>query len=103
MAGNPCPPPGGPGGAGVSGFPVAHYSYFFPHMLGGLSPPILSGMPVSGYSTPSPVITMTPHTPESGWRLRPDSTSEVSAGERRDSHVLPLAMWVPASSHVAMC
>ncbi|KAG5832375.1 hypothetical protein ANANG_G00290520 [Anguilla anguilla] len=45
--GNHCP-------AHMSGFSVPHYSYFFPHMLGGLSPPALQGLPVSGYSTPSP-------------------------------------------------
>ncbi|KAJ8251817.1 hypothetical protein GJAV_G00225740 [Gymnothorax javanicus] len=47
--GNPCP-------AHVGGFPVPHYPYFFPHMLGGLSPPALQGLPVSGYSTPSPAM-----------------------------------------------
>ncbi|CAM4365640.1 unnamed protein product [Leuciscus chuanchicus] len=45
--GNPCPSP-------LGGFPMPHYPYFFPHMLGGLSPPSLPGLPVSGYSTPSP-------------------------------------------------
>ncbi|XP_051573607.1 retinoic acid receptor alpha isoform X1 [Myxocyprinus asiaticus] len=51
--GNPCPSPGGLGSP-LGGFPMHHYPYFFPHMLGGLSPPALSGLPVSGYSTPSP-------------------------------------------------
>ncbi|KAJ8404383.1 hypothetical protein AAFF_G00341560 [Aldrovandia affinis] len=45
--GNHCP-------AHMGGFPMPHYSYFFPHMLGGLSPPTIQGLPVSGYSTPSP-------------------------------------------------
>ncbi|KAG5280215.1 hypothetical protein AALO_G00086330 [Alosa alosa] len=49
--GNPCPP-GVPPPLGA--FSVPHYSYFFPHMLGGLSPPALPGLSVSGYSTPSP-------------------------------------------------
>ncbi|XP_061079628.1 retinoic acid receptor alpha-B isoform X2 [Conger conger] len=43
----------------IGGFPVPHYSYFFPHMLGGLSPPTLQGLPVSGYSTPSPATVET--------------------------------------------
>lgn len=51
--GNPCPSPGGLGNH-LGGFPMSHYPYFFPHMLGGLSPPALPGLPVSGYSTPSP-------------------------------------------------
>ncbi|ROI15107.1 Retinoic acid receptor alpha [Anabarilius grahami] len=51
--GNPCPSPGGLG-TPLGGFPMSHYPYFFPHMLGGLSPPTLPGLPVSGYSTPSP-------------------------------------------------
>ncbi|KAL1264060.1 hypothetical protein QQF64_004415 [Cirrhinus molitorella] len=38
----------------LNGFPMAHFSYFFPHMLGGLSPPSLPTLPLSGYSTPSP-------------------------------------------------
>ncbi|KAJ7985016.1 hypothetical protein DPEC_G00360760 [Dallia pectoralis] len=46
--GNPVP------GPHLNGFPMPHYSYFFPHMLGGLSPPALPGLPLSGYSTPSP-------------------------------------------------
>lgn len=46
--GNPVP------GPHLNGFPVPAYSYFFPHMLGSLSPPALSGLPISGYSTPSP-------------------------------------------------
>ncbi|KAL0197691.1 hypothetical protein M9458_006231, partial [Cirrhinus mrigala] len=49
--GNPCPSPGGLG-TPLAGFPMPHYPYFFPHMLGGLSPPALPGLPVSGYSTP---------------------------------------------------
>ncbi|KAJ8284455.1 hypothetical protein COCON_G00033050 [Conger conger] len=46
----------GKGNAGhhLSGFPMPPYSYFFPHVLGGLSPPPLPGLPISGYSTPSP-------------------------------------------------
>ncbi|KAK3559705.1 hypothetical protein QTP86_017687 [Hemibagrus guttatus] len=36
------------------GFPVAHFSYFLPHVIGGLSPPSMPTMSVSGYSTPSP-------------------------------------------------
>ncbi|KAI5619693.1 retinoic acid receptor alpha-A isoform X1 [Silurus asotus] len=39
------------------GFPVAHFSYFLPHVIGGLSPPSIPTMTVSGYSTPSPAIT----------------------------------------------
>lgn len=46
--GNPVP------GPHLNGFPVPTYSYFFPHMLGSLSPPALPGLPISGYSTPSP-------------------------------------------------
>lgn len=46
--GNPIP------GPHLNGFPMPPYSYFFPHMLGGLSPPALPGLPLSGYSTPSP-------------------------------------------------
>ncbi|CAG04399.1 unnamed protein product [Tetraodon nigroviridis] len=46
--GNPVP------GPHLNGFPVPAYSYFFPHMLGSLSPPGLPGLPISGYSTPSP-------------------------------------------------
>ncbi|KAK1794374.1 hypothetical protein P4O66_011261 [Electrophorus voltai] len=38
----------------LNGFPMAHFSYFFPHVLGGLSPPPLSTLPLSGYNTPSP-------------------------------------------------
>ncbi|TRY65374.1 hypothetical protein DNTS_013776, partial [Danionella cerebrum] len=53
--GNPCHSPGGLG-TPLGGFPMPHYPYFFPHMLGGLSPPPLPGLPVSGYSTPSPAI-----------------------------------------------
>lgn len=41
-------------GPHLNGFPVPAYSYFFPHMLGSLSPPALPGLPISGYSTPSP-------------------------------------------------
>lgn len=41
-------------GPHLNGFPVPTYSYFFPHMLGSLSPPALPGLPISGYSTPSP-------------------------------------------------
>lgn len=48
-----------PGSGHLNGYPVPHYAFFFPHMIGGLSPPgTLPGMqhqlPVSGYSTPSP-------------------------------------------------
>ncbi|KAA8581734.1 hypothetical protein FQN60_003315 [Etheostoma spectabile] len=46
--GNPLP------GPHLNGFPMPTYSYFFPHMLGSLSPPALAGLPISGYSTPSP-------------------------------------------------
>ncbi|KAI3365610.1 hypothetical protein L3Q82_010692, partial [Scortum barcoo] len=46
--GNPVP------GPHLNGFPMPTYSYFFPHMLGSLSPPALPGLPISGYSTPSP-------------------------------------------------
>ncbi|KAI4890980.1 hypothetical protein NFI96_026540 [Prochilodus magdalenae] len=38
----------------LNGFPVPHFSYFFPHVLGGLSPPAVPALPLSGYSTPSP-------------------------------------------------
>ncbi|AWP17481.1 Retinoic acid receptor alpha [Scophthalmus maximus] len=41
-------------GPHLNGFPMPTYSYFFPHMLGSLSPPALPGLPLSGYSTPSP-------------------------------------------------
>uniref|UniRef100_A0A8C1WLI6 Retinoic acid receptor, alpha a n=1 Tax=Cyprinus carpio TaxID=7962 RepID=A0A8C1WLI6_CYPCA len=47
----------------LNGFPMAHYSYFFPHMLGGLSPPSLPTLPLSGYSTPSPASEPPPSTP----------------------------------------
>ncbi|XP_076135445.1 retinoic acid receptor alpha-like, partial [Alosa pseudoharengus] len=57
--GNPCPP-GVPPPLGA--FAVPHYSYFFPHMLGGLSPPALPGLSVSGYSTPSPATVETQST-----------------------------------------
>lgn len=48
-----------PGSGHLNTYPVPHYAFFFPHMIGGLSPPgALPGMqhqlPVSGYSTPSP-------------------------------------------------
>ena len=48
-----------PGGGHLNGYPVTPYAFFFPHMLGGLSPPsslpgIQHQLPVSGYSTPSP-------------------------------------------------
>ncbi|CAB1457667.1 unnamed protein product [Pleuronectes platessa] len=46
--GNPLP------GPHLNGFPMPTYSYFFPHMLGSLSPPALPGLSLSGYSTPSP-------------------------------------------------
>ncbi|KAJ4940527.1 hypothetical protein JOQ06_026825, partial [Pogonophryne albipinna] len=44
----------GKGNPHLHGFPMPTYSYFFPHMLGSLSPPALAGLPMSGYSTPSP-------------------------------------------------
>ena len=28
-----------PGGGHLNGYPVTPYAFFFPHMLGGLSPP----------------------------------------------------------------
>uniref|UniRef100_A0A673K0Z4 Retinoic acid receptor alpha-B-like n=1 Tax=Sinocyclocheilus rhinocerous TaxID=307959 RepID=A0A673K0Z4_9TELE len=59
--GNHCPSPGGLGNP-LGGFPMPHYPYFFPHMLGGLSPPALPGLPVSGYSTPSPATVETQST-----------------------------------------
>ncbi|XP_063077969.1 retinoic acid receptor alpha-like isoform X1 [Engraulis encrasicolus] len=43
-------------------FHMPHYSYFFPHVLGGLSPPSLPGLPLSGYSTPSPATIETQST-----------------------------------------
>nr|XP_042702334.1 retinoic acid receptor alpha-like isoform X1 [Chrysemys picta bellii] len=56
-----------PGGGHLNGYPVPHYAFFFPHMIGGLSPPgALAGMqhqlPVSGYSTPSPATIETQST-----------------------------------------
>ncbi|XP_007531099.1 retinoic acid receptor alpha isoform X3 [Erinaceus europaeus] len=47
------------GGGHLSGYPVPPYAFFFPPMLGGLSPPgaltsLQHQLPVSGYSTPSP-------------------------------------------------
>nr|XP_006114341.1 retinoic acid receptor alpha isoform X2 [Pelodiscus sinensis]XP_006114342.1 retinoic acid receptor alpha isoform X1 [Pelodiscus sinensis]XP_014424582.1 retinoic acid receptor alpha isoform X3 [Pelodiscus sinensis] len=56
-----------PGGGHLNGYPVPHYAFFFPHMIGGLSPPgALGGMqhqlPVSGYSTPSPATIETQST-----------------------------------------
>eukprot|EP00064_Thunnus_orientalis_P018857 superscaffoldBa00004490_g18965 len=49
--GNPMP------GPHLNGFPMPTYYSFFPHMLGSMSPPALSGLPISGYSTPSPATT----------------------------------------------
>ncbi|MBN3313796.1 RARAB protein, partial [Atractosteus spatula] len=66
---NSCPTPAL--GAHVNGYPMAHYSYFFPHVLGGLSPPSLPGLPVSGYSTPSPATG-----DEEGTVPRGDETAE---------------------------
>uniref|UniRef100_A0A8D0WIY2 Retinoic acid receptor alpha n=1 Tax=Sus scrofa TaxID=9823 RepID=A0A8D0WIY2_PIG len=48
-----------PGGGHLNGYPVPPYAFFFPPMLGGLSPPgalttLQHPLPVSGYSTPSP-------------------------------------------------
>lgn len=48
-----------PGGGHLNGYPVPPYAFFFPPMLGGLSPPgtlttLPHQLPVSGYSTPSP-------------------------------------------------
>ncbi|XP_068023214.1 retinoic acid receptor alpha isoform X3 [Melanerpes formicivorus] len=56
-----------PGGGHLNGYPVPPYAFFFPHMLGGLSPPsTLAGiqhqLPVSGYSTPSPATVETQST-----------------------------------------
>ncbi|XP_078501646.1 retinoic acid receptor alpha isoform X1 [Lissotriton helveticus] len=61
--GGSCPSSGGH----MNGYPVPHYAFFFPHMLGGLSPPgSLAGiphpLPVSGYSTPSPATIETQST-----------------------------------------
>ncbi|KAJ8414456.1 hypothetical protein AAFF_G00053260 [Aldrovandia affinis] len=53
----------GNSGSHLNGFPMPPYSYFFPHVLGGLSPPTLPGLPpVSGYSTPSPATIETQST-----------------------------------------
>ncbi|XP_064170635.1 retinoic acid receptor alpha-like isoform X1 [Anguilla rostrata] len=71
--GNHCP-------AHMSGFSVPHYSYFFPHMLGGLSPPALQGLPVSGYSTPSPATSVCA-TPTEGTSAGCNSGRLVSNGE----------------------
>ncbi|KAF3704572.1 Retinoic acid receptor alpha [Channa argus] len=49
-------------GPHLNGFPMPTYSYFFPHMLGSLSPPALPGLPISGYSTPSPATIETQST-----------------------------------------
>lgn len=59
-----------PGGGHLNGYPVPPYAFFFPHMLGGLSPPsTLAGiqhqLPVSGYSTPSPASEY--RGPAAGW------------------------------------
>ncbi|XP_014460226.1 retinoic acid receptor alpha isoform X1 [Alligator mississippiensis] len=56
-----------PGGGHLNGYPMPHYAFFFPHMIGGLSPPgALAGiqhqLPVSGYSTPSPATIETQST-----------------------------------------
>ncbi|XP_061872901.1 retinoic acid receptor alpha-like isoform X2 [Colius striatus] len=56
-----------PGGRHLNDYPVPPYTFFFPHMLGGLSPPsTLAGiqhhLPVSGYSTPSPATVETQST-----------------------------------------
>ncbi|MEQ2173177.1 hypothetical protein GOODEAATRI_029288 [Goodea atripinnis] len=58
MAGKGNPVPGGH----LNGFPMPAYSYFFPHMLGSISPPALSGLPMSGYSTPSPARLLNSYT-----------------------------------------
>ena len=44
----------GKGNPHLNGFPMPTYSYFFPHMLGGMSPPALPGLSLRGYSSPSP-------------------------------------------------
>ncbi|XP_054848947.1 retinoic acid receptor alpha isoform X1 [Eublepharis macularius] len=56
-----------PGSGHLNSYSVPHYAFFFPHMIGGLSPPgTLPGMqhqlPVSGYSTPSPATIETQST-----------------------------------------
>ncbi|XP_049557354.1 retinoic acid receptor alpha isoform X3 [Orcinus orca] len=53
-----------PGGGHLNGYPVPPYAFFFPPMLGGLSPPgalttLQHQLPVSGYSTPSPATAST--------------------------------------------
>ncbi|XP_078080228.1 retinoic acid receptor alpha-A isoform X1 [Mustelus asterias] len=55
-----------PGNGHVNGYPVPHYPFFFPPVIGGLSPPSINGLqhqlPVSGYSTPSPATIETQST-----------------------------------------
>ncbi|XP_075033215.1 retinoic acid receptor alpha isoform X1 [Mixophyes fleayi] len=58
-------PQSGPGH--MNGYPVPHYAFFFPHMLGGVSPPgglpgVQHQLPLSGYSTPSPATIETQST-----------------------------------------
>ncbi|MBN3282273.1 RARA protein, partial [Polyodon spathula] len=58
MASNSSSCPNPQGGTHLNGYPVQHYPFFFPHVIGGLSPPGLAALqhqlPVSSYSTPSP-------------------------------------------------
>uniref|UniRef100_A0A8C5UD73 Retinoic acid receptor alpha n=1 Tax=Malurus cyaneus samueli TaxID=2593467 RepID=A0A8C5UD73_9PASS len=79
-----------PGGGHLNGYPVPPYAFFFPHMLGGLSPPsTLAGiqhqLPVSGYSTPSPATVETQST----------SSEEIVAARRPHP--------CPASTSPASC
>ncbi|KAK2829719.1 hypothetical protein Q7C36_017709 [Tachysurus vachellii] len=50
----PLPLPGSGHAHALGIFPMPPYPYFIPHMLGGISPPALPALPLSGYSTPSP-------------------------------------------------
>ncbi|GAA6086327.1 retinoic acid receptor alpha-B [Tachysurus ichikawai] len=54
----PLPLPGSGHAHALGIFPMPPYPYFIPHMLGGISPPALPALPVSGYSTPSPAIVL---------------------------------------------
>lgn len=85
-----------PGGGHLNGYPVPPYAFFFPHMLGGLSPPstlpgIQHQLPVSGYSTPSPAseyqiggaLLMGGGSPDGGVVVRTGSELGVRAGTPR--------------------
>lgn len=86
-----------PGGGHLNGYPVPPYAFFFPHMLGGLSPPsTLAGiqhqLPVSGYSTPSPASEY--RGPAAGWWDPQRRGGDVCVGGRPPSVLGWSGMWV---------